>query len=75
MTGQFAIVKTREGWMGQAKEAQAVFEQSGCRDLKEFADKDPKNCGLLLQALEAMGCKIEESLKRKVLRDINEVLA
>lgn len=67
-------MKAKSEWIDQAKESIRVMQAAGYKDLNEFADNDKKYCGLLLQAYEALGLRIEPGLAercgmKKVLED------
>lgn len=65
--GVYAIftTKTKAEWLAQAKAANEMMYQAGCKNLDEFAEKDPANCGKLLQAMDALGVGVDEKLMKK----------
>ena len=63
---EVVIAKPREVWMGEAKNGEKIMTEKGYTTLDEFADKDPKNCGIFLTAMMALGLKVSDDLQRKV---------
>jgi len=79
MTGQWFIVKTREAWARQARDAlDAITAANGGTEpatLRAAADVDRTQFGLLIEALVALGADVTDEIRQLAgLRDIGEVI-
>lgn len=65
--GYYGVItaKPRSEWMAQAHAANDVMQAKGYKDLNEFADRDSDNCRKLLQAMDALGYRVDPALVSK----------
>jgi hypothetical protein len=65
--GYYSVLttKTKGAWVKQYRKAMNAMRKKGYRNLDEFADKDPVNCGKLLQAADALGAGVDPALAKK----------